>query len=246
MLKTIKRLNRKYRQFINYIVTAIIIGTLIYIGGVKIDQHIDNLHNDFKSEQISYTNTIDSLTKEIERLKVGIDETNVRKFKIQSGANIIKDIRKDFSEVECMKLASLIYDESDRNSVLYSYAMALITVESRFNYKAKSNVGASGLMQIMPLTFEAIALKNGYPYDISDIYDLKKNTRIGMLYIYHLKKTYGKVELVSAGYNGGPRVAERYKMFMNGDTTVYIPDETKKYVESVNMYFYKYKRILGE
>lgn len=179
-------------------------------------------------------------------ITLNVDKSTVRNYKISNGQVIIKNVRPNFTETECLNLAALIYDECERTGIEYSYALALIQAESRFNYKAISKAGASGLMQIMPSTFVSIANKHGYPYKENDIHDLKKNVRIGMLFIHRLKKKYEKNELVSAGYNGGPKVALKYKSYLNGDKSASIPNETKKYVIAVNTNYQTYRKILGE
>lgn len=212
------------------------------------------MHSEKNAELVKHVNKLlaesslkqDSLINEIDKLKLGIEESSIRKYKVTNGQLIIKDARSDFNELECLKLATLIYDECDRIGVKYSYALALIQAESRFNYKAISNVGARGLMQIMPSTFVSIARRYGYPYEEGDIYDLKKNIKIGILYIYILKQKYDRSELVSAGYNGGPKIAANYRLYMNGDNSAFIPPETMKYVGSVNKNYQKYRKILGE
>lgn len=216
--------------------------------------NIYQMHSEKNAELIKHVNKLlaesslkqDSLINEIDKLKLGIEESSIRKYKVTNGQLIIRDVRPDFNELECLRLATLIYDECERIGVKYSYALALIQAESRFNYKAISNVGARGLMQIMPSTFVSIARRYGYPYEEGDIYDLKKNIKIGILYIYILKQKYDRSELVSAGYNGGPKIAANYKLYMNGDNSAFIPPETMKYVGAVNKNYQKYRKILGE
>lgn len=247
---TIRRINRKYRQFVNWAVTAILLAiTAVYISTNQTIVNKEEVQK-IKEEYTSYIDTLvnrqDSLYNEIDKLKVGLSDALIRTYKVNSASTIIKNFRKEYTDTEALKLAAMIYDEAEKCDISYAYGLAVITVESRFNTKAKSNVGASGLMQIMPMTFTSIARVNGYAYDEQDIYDLKKNTRIGFLYLNRLKKLYGRTQLISVGYNGGPKVAERYKLYMAGDTSVYIPNETLNYVKQVESYFYKYKRELGE
>ena len=245
ILIVLKRFNRKYRQLISLFAVAL----LLLIATLNIYQ----THSQKNAELLKMVNEItlkstsmqDSLLNEINRLKLGIEESAVRKYKITNGQAIIQEVRPEFSEMECLKLATLLYDESERIGIRYSYVLALVQAESRFNYKAQSNVGAGGLMQIMPPTFVSIARRYGYPYDESDLYDLKKNIRVGMLYIYQLKKKYDRVELVSAGYNGGPKVAENYRLMMKGEQ-VNVPDETQKYVANVTRNYMKYKKRMGD
>lgn len=242
----IKRFNRKYRQFVNLVCVAL----LLFIATL-------NLYQTHTAETLELAARIDSIIElsqkrqdslimEIDKLKLGIEESSIRKYKVTNGQMIIKNVRPDFNDLECLRLASLIYDECDHIGVKYSYALAIIQTESRFNYKAISNVGARGLMQIMPPTFVSIARRYGYPYEEDDIYDLKKNIKIGILYIYILKKKYDRSELVSAGYNGGPKIAENYRLYMSGDEMAYVPPETKNYIVNVNKNYQKYRKLLGE
>lgn len=246
----IRRTNRKYRQFVNWAVTAILLAlTAFYITTNQTIVNREEVQK-IKQEYTSYIDTLvarqDSLYNEIDKLKVGLSDASIRTYQINTASTIIKNLRKEYSETEALKLAALIYDEAERADISYAYGLAVITTESRFNINAVSNVGARGLMQVMPSTFASIARINGYAYDESDISDLRKNTRIGFLYLSRLKKLYGRIQLMSAGYNGGPKVAARYKLYMAGDTSVYIPNETLAYVKAVEKYYYQYKRELGE
>ena len=246
LLLIIKRFNRKYMQVIN----LICVGLLLAIATMNLYQ----MHSEKNAELVNHVNELldiakqrqDSLVNEIDRLKLGIDVSSVRKYKITNGQLIIREIRPDFNELECLRLATMIYEECEHAGIEYSYALALIQAESRFNYKAVSNVGAQGLMQVMPTTFVSIARRYGYPYEEDDIYDLKKNIRIGVLFIYILKKKYGNNDLVSAGYNGGPKAAANYRLLVSGDTTAFVPEETLKYIGTVDRNYQKYRKILGE
>lgn len=243
--QAIRRFDRKNRRWTNLFLFIIFL-TVASILIIKCnDINNKEMEKLYVADKELIQSKFDSLNVEIDRLKVGIEESTIRKFKITTAANIIKSNRKDYSDVECLKLATLIYDEAERTSVKFGYVLAVMRTESRFAYKAVSNVGARGLMQIMPETFILISKKYGYDYTEKDMYDLKKNVRVGCLYIMHLKNYYDRSELISAGYNGGPRVAANYKLFMQGKD-VYVPDETKNYVKTVNKYFREYSNMLGE
>lgn len=248
--QTIRRINRKYRQFVNYGVTAFIIFALgiLFLG---YQHHInESAYNRQVSTYEKLENSIfarqDSILLEVDRLKIGMDEASIRRFKITNTAQIIRSVRTEMNEMDALNLATLFYDEAERSGVDLSFVLAAVYTESRFNHKVSSSVGAQGIMQIMPLTFVSIAKLHGYDYLEDDIYDLKKNVRIGTILLHRLMNSYGSYDLAAAGYNGGPKVAANYRKYMNGETSVYVPDETKKYVLMVRKQRLQYKKTLGE
>jgi soluble lytic murein transglycosylase len=87
-----------------------------------------------------------------------------------------------------------------------AWVYGLIRQESRFITDARSSVGASGLMQIMPTTATWIARKMGVrDFTPSQINDLDTNLQFGTFY---LKTIFDDLDrsatLASAGYNAGP------------------------------------------
>jgi soluble lytic murein transglycosylase-like protein len=96
----------------------------------------------------------------------------------------------------------------------------IMTLESGGYPKASSSAGATGLMQITGPTAKDIAGKHlrqaGGNYNLSDPAD---NIEFGTAYLAYLRDTFGEwrqgpswdttVELVAAGYNGGPGAANR-------------------------------------
>jgi len=84
--------------------------------------------------------------------------------------------------------------------------------ESRFVTSARSNVGASGLMQIMPDTAKYIARNLGESYSASGANSGDTNIRYGTWYMSDIlgKLNYQPV-LATAGYNAGPNKAKRWQ-----------------------------------
>ena len=247
---TLRRINRKYRQIVNLTITAIFLAitcaVIMEYQSVLSQRQLEaankataELHNSILARQ-------DSLIYEIDRLKIGISDATQRTFKVTAAANAIKEVRKELSDTDAIKLATMIYDECERSGVEFAYVLAVIQAESRFNHKVTSNVGAQGIMQIMPLTFISIAKVYGYDYLESDVTDLRKNLRIGTIFLHRLLKKTGSHDLASAAYNGGPKVAANYKRLMTGDSTAVVPAETQNYVVTVNSYRAHYRKILGE
>jgi len=87
-----------------------------------------------------------------------------------------------------------------------AWVYGLIRQESRFITDARSSVGASGLMQIMPATARWIARKMGVKdFQPSQINELETNLQFGSFY---LKTVFDDLDrspvLASAAYNAGP------------------------------------------
>jgi soluble lytic murein transglycosylase-like protein len=84
--------------------------------------------------------------------------------------------------------------------------LAVIDVESSFNKKAVSRVGARGLMQIMPMTALHIAEKIGLKNDVKyKLYNIKINLLLGVYYLSSLAKRYNyDKKLYLTAYNYGP------------------------------------------
>ncbi len=92
---------------------------------------------------------------------------------------------------------------------------ALSRQESEFNAAAKSPVGASGLMQLMPATARAIAKAYNVKFDVNQLTNAAYNTQLGEAHLRELIDSYrGSYFLSLAAYNaGGGRVAEWMKAF---------------------------------
>ena len=87
-----------------------------------------------------------------------------------------------------------------------AWVYGLIRQESRFIQTARSQVGASGLMQIMPATARWVANKIGLAgFAQSQISDINTNILLGTNYLYMvLNDLEGSQALATAAYNAGP------------------------------------------
>ncbi|WP_245781270.1 lytic transglycosylase domain-containing protein [Celeribacter neptunius] len=85
-------------------------------------------------------------------------------------------------------------------------ALAISRRESEFYAKARSHVGARGLMQLMPRTGTAMAEKLGVAgFEEGQLEDPVLNARLGSAYLAQLIEEFGhNIPLVSVGYNAGP------------------------------------------
>lgn len=120
-----------------------------------------------------------------------------------------------------------------------AWVYGLMRQESRFVTKAKSSVGAAGLMQVMPSTARWIAKKLGLKdYRQSLINQLDTNLRLGTYYMKTVLSWFdGSPVLASAAYNAGPGRARRWRGDQSLEGAIYaetIPfDETRTYVKKV-------------
>jgi soluble lytic murein transglycosylase len=91
-------------------------------------------------------------------------------------------------------------------------ALSIARRESEFYPKARSHVGAAGLMQLMPKTGQDMANRVGLDgFDPNDLYDPKTNVRLGSEYLAKLIEDYGyNIPLIAVGYNAGPTRANRW------------------------------------
>jgi soluble lytic murein transglycosylase len=131
-----------------------------------------------------------------------------------------------------------------------AYVYGLIRQESRFVMDARSHVGASGLMQVMPATAKWTAKKIGLTSFTPDqITDHEVNVAIGTGYLKLVLDDFeGSMPLATAAYNAGPN---RPRNWRNGpvlEAAIWaenIPfQETRDYVKKVLSNTTSYAAIL--
>ncbi len=127
-----------------------------------------------------------------------------------------------------------------------AWVYGLIRQESRFISYARSGVGASGLMQVMPATAKWIAKRLGLgDFRPTMIHEIDTNIQFGTHYLrYTLDKMDGQSVMATAAYNAGPGRPKRWAAEQDLEGAIYaesIPfSETRDYVKKVmaNAYFY--------
>jgi membrane-bound lytic murein transglycosylase D len=110
----------------------------------------------------------------------------------------------------------------------------LAEVESSFNPRARSPVGATGLFQLMPVTAQSLDLRTA-PTD--ERLDPEKNARAAARYLRRLHERFGDWPLALAAYNAGETRVD--KLLKQGghrafdDISPQLPAETQLYVPKV-------------
>jgi len=126
-------------------------------------------------------------------------------------------------EPELLPYDRVIHAAAGRHDVDAELILAIIMAESQLNPRAKSKKGARGLMQIMPVTADAL--------DVANIYNPEENINAGTRHFRWLLDRFdGDVQLALAAYNAGEQNVLRY----NG-----IPPypETRAYIARVLNYY---------
>jgi len=143
----------------------------------------------------------------------------------------IKQRNKNLDDNTLNDLAVAFQNASAKYNIPLNWLMAISGHESGgFVLNAKSNKGASGLMQIMPPTFKDINNKLGGNLDINNPID---NIEAGAYYLNELSNNiFGvnfdqlsdeNIDVVLRAYNGGPKHVKRDK---NGN--VYVDNDSKE------------------
>ena len=119
-----------------------------------------------------------------------------------------------------------------------AYVYGLIRQESRFIMDARSSVGASGLMQIMPGTARWTARKIGMPFAQDMITDRDINLKLGTQYLKLVLDDFeGSQLLAAAAYNAGPNRPRRWREGPVLEAAVWAENvpfsETRDYVKKV-------------
>jgi soluble lytic murein transglycosylase-like protein len=133
-------------------------------------------------------------------------------------ARINDAIRRQFF-ANAMPFGDLIHEKAKKYDVDPILVAAVIEQESKFRSRARSQVGAQGLMQLMPRTGRWMGARN--------LYDPAQNIDAGVKYIKYLSEKYdGNLKKTIAAYNAGEGNVNRY----NG-----VPPfrETQTYVRKV-------------
>ncbi|HEY4351280.1 MAG TPA: transglycosylase SLT domain-containing protein [Paraburkholderia sp.] len=112
----------------------------------------------------------------------------------------------DFSLRYLSPFRDIVERDAQSNGLDIEWAYGLIRQESRFIMNARSEVGASGLMQLMPGTAQLVAKKIGLgPISREQMNDINTNILLGTNYLSMIYNEFdGSAVLATAGYNAGP------------------------------------------
>ena len=148
------------------------------------------------------------------------------------------------------KYKEIIAEKSRKYNIENYIVASVINIESRYDKKAMSPVGAVGLMQILPSTAEEIASKLGDDYEQIDLYDEETNIEYGCYYLRYLLDLFdGNIVNALASYNWGLNNVKKWIKDGNVDenfTITNIPvKETQNYIKKFKRNSFVYNFIYG-
>ena len=156
----------------------------------------------------------------------------------------------------------LLIAQAKETDIDPAFVYGLIRQESRFVTDAKSHVGASGLMQLMPATARWTAKRVGLAnYTQSQIHNIETNLLLGISYLkYVMDENENNPAYAAAAYNAGPHRVKTWRAAMENDPAAKLSDktlvlaiwaenipfsETRDYVKKVAANTEAYRRVLS-
>ena len=180
---------------------------------------------------------------------------------IFNGISIGRELLRRADGAWNRQILELVYPFPYRDDVI-RYAQAngldpylvagLIRQESMFNPRARSPVGAVGLMQVMPNTGTAVARGLGISgFTTARLTEPSLNLQIGTKYLAdQIRAHNGRLVDAIASYNAGPTRLRAWRQFPEyADTELFIEripfEETRSYVRIVQQNALIYRELYG-
>jgi soluble lytic murein transglycosylase len=134
-----------------------------------------------------------------------------------------------------LKYSEYVDKYSEEFEIPKTLLYSVIKCESGFDPKAKSRVGARGLMQLMPDTYGWL-LKMRHD-EAGDIFDPEENIKYGTYYLSVLYKKYKNWTYALCAYNAGMGNVDKW---LSGESFSIPFAETKEYVNKLDVVMDKY------
>ena len=133
---------------------------------------------------------------------------------------------------EIRAVSEAVVSEALANDMSWDLVLAVIKTESGFHNFAVSNVGALGLMQIMPATGELLARRLDERWDGNEtLFQPVVNVKLGTSYLAFLHERYGDWDKALTAYNWGPARIDR-RLRQRRALPVQYAQKVRSYVQS--------------
>lgn len=146
------------------------------------------------------------------------------------------------------KYQELVEKEARDNNVEEALVYAIMKTESGFDEEAVSAVGAVGLMQLMPDTFDWLLMLDGNPQNLTqaDLSRPEVNVHYGCYLLSYLVEKYQDVGTLAASYNAGQGAVDGWLQDPQySDDGIHLKNipypETAAYAEKVVKSYESYK-----
>ncbi len=185
------------------------------------------------------------------------ENRNVNKFKLISLLLIlsviliiiiVNAVKLGVQTVYPRQYADLVEENAIAFEIDESLLYALIKTESGFDKNAVSSVGAKGLTQITPDTFQWLQTKTGEEHEEDALFDPRISVYYGAYFLDMLLDEFGNTETAFAAYHAGRGKVNEWladpRISPDGVVLENIPyEDTAGYVEKVMKNTEKYKKI---
>jgi soluble lytic murein transglycosylase-like protein len=116
----------------------------------------------------------------------------------------IDDFQIGFNEEEVTNLADVIFTESKKYKYDPMFILAIILTESSFKKGQKSNMGARGLMQLMPFVGADVSSRTGIEWQgTNTLYEPDANIKLGMQHLFEQILKFKDIKKAILAYNIG-------------------------------------------
>ncbi len=160
-------------------------------------QAFDSQSDEFaalQAESETYTSTIALLEAEAESARIEI-----------AVLNVLDSHRMRVTPKVRHEIAGTILQAADRYDLAPELILAVIFTESSFNPHAESEMGAVGLMQLMPATATQLARELEMEWKGRQLLtDPESNILMGSFYLRKLLHRFDDLNVALAAYNVGP------------------------------------------
>ena len=142
----------------------------------------------------------------------------------------------------------IVEENAERFEIDEDLLYSLIKTESGFDKNAVSSVGAKGLTQITPDTFNWLQTKTGEQYEEDALFEPEISVYYGAYFLDMLLEEFGNTETALAAYHAGRGKVNEWladpRISPDGETLENIPyEDTAGYVKRVIKNTEKYKNI---
>ena len=161
---------------------------------------------------------------------------------------IVNAVKLGVQTIYPRQYVELVEENAQAFEIDEALLYALIKSESGFDKNAVSSVGAKGLTQITPDTFQWLQTKTGDSYDEDALFEPEVSVYYGAYFLDMLLQEFDNVETALAAYHAGRGKVNEWladpRISPDGVVLENIPyEDTAGYVKRVMKNIEKYKKI---